>query len=179
MTTDRNGIKGTVYINLYYENGVLKDHREIHNLITSAGDLYYATRAGAAVVDADGGAPVVTDATKVNGMKLGVGITVPAKSGAGAALVNYLTVSQQPFAATYPTVTAVGGDAGYNLTYYGIWAPTVATNTALTEAVIVNDAGVNATTSEANTIARVTFTAINKQAGDTLEISWVHKFLGA
>lgn len=174
MTTDSNGIKGFVRINLWDENGNLKDYREITNLITTAGDLYYATRAAAAVTPA-----TPADATKVNGMKLGIGITAPSKSGAGAALVNYKTASQQPFATSYPSVTAVGGDNGYNLNYYGIWAPTVATDTALTEAVIVNDAGVNLTSTGPNTIARVTFTAINKQAGDTLEISWVHKFLGA
>lgn len=174
MTTESNGIKGFVRIHLWDENGNLKDYREITNLITNAGDLYYATRAAAAVTPA-----TPADATKVNGMKLGVGTTTPSKSGAGSALVNYLSTSNHPFATGYPTVTAVGVDVGYNLNYYGIWLPTEATNTAITEAVIVNDAAVNATTALANTISRVTFTAINKQAGDTLQLSWVHKFLGA
>ncbi len=174
MTTDVNGLKGIVIINLWDENGNLKDYRKIHNLITNAGDLYYATRAASAVAPA---APA--DATKVTGMKLGTGVTAASKSGAGSALVTYETGSNVLFSATFPTVTAVGVDVGYNLAYYASWGPGVATETALTEAVIVNDAAANATSTLANTISRVVFTAINKGVGDTLEISWVHKFLGA
>jgi hypothetical protein len=54
----------------------------------------------------------------------------------------------------------------------------VATNAALTEAVIVNDAGTDATSSAANTAHRVVFTAINKGASDTLVITWNALFKG-
>lgn len=55
----------------------------------------------------------------------------------------------------------------------------MATNSAITEAVIVNDSGTNATSTAANSISRIVFTAINKGASDTLAITWNHKFLGA
>lgn len=67
------------------------------NLITDAGDLYYATRAIAGVTPA---APA--DATKMTGMKLGTGTTAAAKNGAGAALVTYLSGSNVAFDASYP-----------------------------------------------------------------------------
>lgn len=168
------GMKGSGVIRLFDSEGNLKELQEFTNLITTAGDLYYATRAASAVVPA-----TPSDATKVTGMKLGTGVTTPAKSGAAAALGTYKSGSNLVFAATYPQVAAIGTDVGYRLTYFVSWAPGVATDTALTEAVIVNDAAADATSSAANTIARITFTAINKQAGDTLQISWAHDFLGA
>ena len=63
--------------------------------------------------------------------------------------------------------------------YKTTWGAGVATNSAITEAVIVNDQATNATTTAANTISRITFTAVNKGASDTLAITWSHKFLGA
>ena len=49
------------------------------------------------------------------GMKLGTGSTAPAKSGAGAAVVTYLTGSNKAFDATFPT--AVAGVVTYKRTY--------------------------------------------------------------
>ena len=167
-------IVGTGTIKLIGSSGRIKAYEKVSNLITTAGDLYYVTRAAAAVAPA-----TPADATKMTGMKLGTSATTPTKSGAGAALVLYKTGSNVSFSGSYPTVTSIGADLGYRLTYYSTWGPGVATDTALSEAVIVNDSSVNATTTAANTIARITFTAINKQAGDTLSISWAHDFLGA
>lgn len=174
MFKNVTGMKGFVVIDLWDEDGNLKDHQEIHNLITTAGDLYYASRGAAGVSPANPSQP-----TLVTGMKLGVGSTTPSKSGAGAALVTYKTASNVAFNASTPTVTSAGADAGYLITYVSTWAPGVATDTALREAVIVNDSAANATSTAANTISRVVFTAIDKGVGDTLSISWAHKFLGA
>ena len=168
------GMKGHGVISLYDSDGNLKERQTFENLITTAGDLYYATRAAAGVLPLN-----PSDATKVTGMKLGTSNTTPAKSGSPAGLGLYKTGSNLTFLTGYPTVTAIGTDIGYRVTYYVSWGPGVATDAALAEAVIVNDAAANATTTPANTIARVTFTAINKQAGDTLDISWAHDFLGA
>lgn len=170
----KTGIKGHGTLWLYDAQGNLKESQDFTNLITTAGDLYYATRSVQDVLPAD-----IADATPVTGMKLGTGTTTPAKSGAGAALVNYETGSNLPFASTYPQIAAIGTDVGYRLTYFVSWGPGVATETALTEAVIVNDSSTDDTSLAANTIARVTFTAVNKQAGDTLQIAWAHDFLGA
>lgn len=166
--------RGTVLIQLYDQDGRLKDERRDVNLITTAGDEYYAKRGAAAVVPA---APA--DVTKVTGMKLGTGATAAAKSGAGAALVTYESGSNNPFDATWPQLVDLTGDTGWQIQYKTTWAAGDVTDTALTEAVIVNDAAADATSTAANTIARIVFTAINKTASDTLVITWNHTFNAA
>ncbi len=172
----RNDFKltGLATIRLINSNGRIVYFEKIKNLITTNGDLYYASRSAAAVVPA-----TPADVTKVTGMKLGTGSTTPTKSGAASALGTYKSGSNIAFSATYPTVAAIGSDVGYRITYYCSWAPGVATDTALTEAVIVNNAASDSTSNAAATIARITFPAINKQVGDTLAISWAHDFFGA
>lgn len=174
MSNDNNGLTGHLLIQLWDEDGNLKHEETVKNLITTAGDLYYATRGAAAVVPA-----TPADATKVTGMKLGTTNTAVAKSGTGSKLAAYLPGSNVVFDATYPTVTAVGGDGGYNINYRVTWPAGTATSASLVEAVIVNDAAANADSSSANTIARVIFSTINKGASDSLTITWTHKFLGA
>lgn len=171
---DGSGLVGFGVVSLWDEFGGLKVAQPFANLITDAGDLYYATRGIAAVSPA---APA--DATKVTGMKLGTGTTAAAKNGAGAALVTYLSASNQAFDASYPQTSNLGAGLGVTAVYQVTWAAGTATNTALTEAVIVNDSATNATSTAANTISRVVFTAVNKGASDTLAITWSHKFLGA
>lgn len=155
-------------------SGELKLVLPFANLITTAGDEYYSKMGIALVSPAAPAQP-----TKVTGMKLGTGTTAAAKSGAGAALVTYEAASNNLFDATFPSAAAVGGDAGWNASYKVTWAAGDVTETALTEAVIVNDAATDATTTAANTISRVVFAAVNKGASDSLAITWTHKFLGA
>lgn len=171
---DAMGIIGIVEIELTDKDGNLKDRQVIYNLVTDAGDLYYATRAISAVAPA---AP--SDATKMTGMKLGTGTTAAAKSGAGAALVTYKTASNQAFDSTWPKTVNLGGGLGVTGEYQTTFAAGTATDAALTEAVIVNDSSTNATSTAANTASRVVFSAINKTATDSLKINWSHKFLGA
>jgi hypothetical protein len=153
--------------------GLLIDAIPFANLITDAGDLYYATKMIVGIAPSSTAAP-----TAVNGMKLGTGTTAAAKSGAGGALVTYLTASNVAFDSTFPSVSNLGAGLGVNAVYKTTFAAGVATNTAITEAAIVNDQATNATTTAANTISRVVFTAINKGASDTLAITWNHKQLG-
>lgn len=167
------GFRGTVLVQLFDEHGNLKQQLT-PNLITTVGDQYYATRGAAAVVPA---APA--DTTKVTGMKLGTGVTAAAKSGAGAGLVTYISGSNNPFDATFPQQVDLSGDTGFQIQYKTTWAAGDVTNAAITEAVIVNDAATDLTTSVANTISRVVFTAINKTASDTLVITWNHTFNAA
>lgn len=157
------------------EHGRVKQVVEFRNLITDAGDLYLAQKAIVGISPANPSAP-----TAVSGMKLGTGSTAAAKSGAGAALVTYLTGSNVAFDATYPQTANLGGGLGVNAVYRTTWAAGVATNGAIAEVVIVNDAGTNATSSAANTISRAVFgTTINKTATDSLVVTWNHKMLGA
>lgn len=144
------------------------------NLITTAGDEYYARKVITGIAPANATAP-----TAASGMKLGTGTTAATKSGTAAALGAYIAGSNNPFDAAYPQAAAVGGDAGWNATYRTSWAAGDVTNTAITEVALVNDAGTDATSSAANTYARAVFAAVNKAAGDSLEITWAHKLLGA
>lgn len=171
---DGVGLVGFGVVELRDERDRLKLALPFANLITTAGDEYYAKKGIVGISPANPSAP-----TAVNGMKLGTGTTAAAKSGAGAALVTYLSASNVAFDSTFPSAAAVGGDGGWNATYKTTWAAGVATNSAITEAVIVNDQATNATTTAANTVARVVFSAVNKGASDTLAITWTHKFLGA
>lgn len=173
--TDDAGNEGYGVAELFDAQGRLKQRVEFKNLITDAGDLYQAQKVIVGISPANPTAP-----TAVTGMKLGTGTTAVSKSGAGAALVTYLTASNVTFDATYPQTANLGAGLGVNAVYRCTWAAGVATNSAIAEVVIVNDAATNATTSAANTISRALFgTAINKTATDSLVVTWNHKMLGA
>jgi hypothetical protein len=163
----------TATVELFGPDGKLKQREVVDNLITDAGDLYYAGMAIALVTPAAPAQP-----TKMSGMKLGTGTTAVAKAGAGAALVTYITGSNNPFDASFPATVNLGAGLGVNGQYKTTWAAGDVTNAAITEAVIVNDAAADATTVAANTAHRIVFTAINKGASDTLVITWNAKFLG-
>ncbi|MGZ4745704.1 MAG: hypothetical protein ACXVYY_01340 [Oryzihumus sp.] len=157
------------------ERGRVKQSLHFTNLITDAGDLYYATKMIVGISPANASAP-----TAVTGMKLGTGTTAAAKSGAGAALVTYLSGSNKVFDASFPATVNLGGGLGVNAQYKVTYGGGVATSTSLNEVVIVNDAATDATSSAANTIARSVFSStINKASTDSLAITWNHKALGA
>lgn len=144
------------------------------NLITDSGDAYYAAMAITGVSPSTPSAP-----TFANGMKLGTGTTTVAKNGTAAALITYISGSNTTFFTSYPQTVNLGAGLGVNAAYQSQWAAGVATNGAITEAVIVTDAGSDATSSVANTYHRAVFTAINKTGSDTLTINWNAKHLGA
>ena len=154
--------------------GDVKQVAPFHNILTTTGDEYYARKIITAIAPVSASAP-----TAMNGMKLGTGTTAAAKSGAGAALVTYLSGSNVAFDASFPTVAAVGGDGGWNVNYKSTWAAGVATSATINEVVLVNDSGTNATSTAANTYARAVISTVNKAAGDSLAITWTHKILGA
>lgn len=171
---DTSGIVGYGVVEVRGPDGELKDVQPFANLITDAGDQYYAKKGITGISPANPSAP-----TAANGMKLGTGTTAVAKAGAGGALVTYKSGSNVAFDATYPQAEDLGASNGWNAVYKTTWGAGVATDTALTEAVIVNDQGTNSTSTAANTYSRIVFTAVNKGASDTLAITWKHKFLGA
>lgn len=156
--------KGTVVAELRGPDGELKGRCVAENLITAVGDQLYASR----------GAGLTTSAAPT-GMRLGTGSTPPAKSGAGAALVTYLTGSNKAFDGGSPS--AAGGAATYKVTY----GPGVANSASpITEAVINNDTiATNSTTAAAATISRILLIGIGSKGQlDTLTIEWVHTILG-
>jgi hypothetical protein len=111
---------------------------------------------------------------------LGTGGTAVAKTGAGAALVTYLSGSNKAFDATYPQSAL--NSSSRRITYKRTYAAGEATTaSAITEAVIVNDTiATDATSTAANTISRILVTGISaKGASDTLTATWNHDLLGA
>lgn len=168
-------ILGTVMVTLRKADGTVLREDTYQNLVTDVGDAYYAAMAIAGVSPASPVAP-----TKVTGMKVGTGTTSVAKNGSGAAIVTYISASNQAFDATYPQVNNLGAGLGVQAVYQVTYQAGVATSTGIWEAVIVNDAGSNAASTAPNTISRVLFsTAYPKGATDILTINWTHKFLGA
>lgn len=113
------------------------------------------------------------------GMKLGTGSTAVAKTGAGAALVTYLTNSHQAFDATYPQSSLTTGRViTYKVTYAAGKATSAAT--PITEVVIFLDFLADATSTAANTISRALLAGIgSKQSTDTLTVTWTHTLTGA
>lgn len=172
---DDFGIVGYGVVLLTDGDGEVKDIEAFANLITTAGDQYYAQKGVALGQPANPAAPTI-----MSGMKLGTGTTAAAKSGAGANLVTYITGSNNPFDASFPSASAVGGDTGWNANYKTSWLAADVTNSAITEAVITNAAATDsAAEGAAGMISRVVFAAKNKTVDDSLVITWSHKFLGA
>ena len=170
--TDGFGMVGFGVVEVFDKYGNLKQSEPFANLITTAGDQYYAKMGIVGVSPANATAP-----TLAARMKLGTGTTAAAKSGAGAVLVTWLNT--QAFDATYPQAAAVAGtDTGWTATYKTTWAAGTATNSAITEATISTDT-TGAVGLAADTISRTVFTAVNKGASDTLAITWSHRLLGA
>lgn len=171
---DAVGLVGYGVVELRDGDGVLRTALPFSNLITDAGDLYIARKIIVGTGPANPSAPTVA-----NGMKLGTGTTAAAKSSTGAALITYLSGSNATFDTGYAQTENLGAGAGVNAVFKSTWAAGTATSAAITEAVIVNDAGTDATTSEANTYARTVFSAINKGSSDSLAITWKWKSLGS
>lgn len=171
--TDRLGRVGYGIVELFDGDMQLKAVTPFANLITDAGDLYYAQKCIVGIAPASPSAP-----TAMAHMKLGTGTTAVAKSGAGAAIVTNITGSSQAFDSTFPSTSNLGAGLGVNDVYKTTWAAGSATNSAITEAVISSDTTTGGGAA-ANTICRTVFSAQNKGASDTLAITWNHKNLGA
>jgi hypothetical protein len=103
----RGTLVGYGVVELIGPDGVVKQSEPFANLITTAGDEYYIKKGIANV-----GTPNASPPSAANGMKLGSGSTAVAKSGAGAALVTYISGSNIAFDAAFPGAAAVGGDTG-------------------------------------------------------------------
>lgn len=168
-SNDAVSISGSGLVELFDSSGELKQSVPFTNLITRTGDQVYAELGSGA------GTP-----NAPTGMRLGTGNTDPSKTGAGAAIVTYQSAvgSSQDFDATYPQ-SALNGSAR-EITYKRTYAAGEGTDDGIVEAVITNEATVtDVAGTEANTISRAIFTAVNKGADDTLTITWTHSFEAA
>lgn len=166
------GLVGYGFVHLRDGDGKTKLLAPFSNLITDAGDLYYAGKAIVGISPANPSAP-----TAANGMKLGTGSTAASKTDAG--LATYLTASNVAFDSSYPQTANLGTTLGVNAVYRSTWAAGVATSSSINEVAIVNDQATNADSTAGNTYSRAVITLVNKTASDSLQITWNHKFLGA
>ncbi len=150
-------------------DGVVKYDETVHNLVTDYGDDMVATR-------------MVLDAVNiVTGMRLGNdSATAVAKNGAGAAMVTYISGSQEALDAIAGEATKGAGN-GWRITFVCTWIAADVTDADIEEAVLTNETALTDVAGVAgNTVARVIFpSTIDKQAGDTLEVTWQVDFLGA
>ena len=159
--------RSNVHIVLTAPNGTTKIDEWIHNLRTDVGDHFWSARAYDDTYDI------------ATGMKLGEGVTAVAKNGAGAAMVTYITASQQAFSVAVADATK-GAGAGWRVTYVSEWAAGVATNTDINEICLTNQTALaDDTSAEADTLARVMPVAtIDKQVDDVLTVTWQFDTLG-
>lgn len=165
---DTAALRGVVMWEKRSGEGVVTSRGEASNIVTQVGDQMYGER-GAGVTGAVAG-PV--------GMKLGTGSTAATKTGAGAAVVTYLSGSNQVFDGGFPTSILNTGSRriGYRVTYA---AGTATSATPVTEVVIFTDGNANANSSAANTAARAIIAPGAKAAGDSLTITWYHDLTGS
>jgi hypothetical protein len=134
-----------VRVELFDEFGALKEFREIHNLVVTAGKNHIADQLSSSPGQA-----------AMGWMAIGTGAV------AAAAGDTLLGAEIDRNALTSRT------DSGNVVTYVGDWAAGDGTNAAITEAGIFNIVTANTITM----LARAVFTAINKGASDTLKITW-------
>jgi hypothetical protein len=143
MINDNIKITGDVRIDLFDENGMVKDTREIKNLVVTVGKTFIASR-------------MVGVAAAVMGwMELGTGTT--------AAAVGDTTL-QTVISASRVALTS-GTNASNVVTY-------VASFPAGTGTGAVTEAGVFNAASAGTMLCRTVFAVVNKGALDAMSITW-------
>ena len=167
--TDRNIFGGNVEVKLIGPDGKIKYEETGNNLVTDYGDDMLATR-------------TILDAIEiVTGMKLATAVTAASKAGAGSyQATGYLTGSQEALDTTATEATK-GAGLGWRTTYVCTWIAGDITDSAIGSVVLTNETPLTDVASAlGDTVARYVFAAtIDKQAGDSLEVTWNIDFLGA
>jgi hypothetical protein len=161
-------IRANVEVTLRDEFGNIKFHERGENLVTDYGDEHIANR-------------IFDDAQDiVTGMRLGTGSTAASKSGAGAAIVTYISGSQEALDAA-ATESDLGGGSGHRVIHVCTWVAGDVTNSAIAEVVLTDETPLTDVAGVAgNTVARFVFgSTIDKQVGDSLEVTWNIDILGA
>jgi len=159
-TNEDCGIQGAVFHRLIGPDGTLKQEGMIHNLVTSVGDRWLSHYVANSVV----GNPSSMWA------ELGVNTTAPLKADTG--LGTLLAASSKVVENSYPVrVDSHSGAGEWTLWRYS-WAAGVATCGS------IGEVGLRTQTGSFVAHAQVA-PNVNKAAGDTLQIDWGWKFLGA
>lgn len=159
--SDLTVIKGFLHVVLTGPDGEVKLDEIVENLVTQVGEQTYGER-GAGLA----GAPAAAV-----GMQLGTDTTAPAKTGAGAAVVTFVTAS---YVALSGAATSAINSTKRRITYSAQWAAGVATANGIAEVVLVN-ASTTTAQAAATTLARALLSpVVNKGALDTLTVNWSH-----
>ncbi len=144
-TDDGLKVVGHLRVEVFGPDGESKDFRELSNLVVTTGRD--------AIIERLDSSPATSQPTH---MAIGTSSTAPAagNTALGAEIDRNALTSN----------TASGGV----LTMVGNWAAGDGTNSAIAEAGVLNAA------SSGTLYSRATFTAINKGANDTLQITWTY-----
>ena len=145
MPADTLGLKGVCRVQLFGPDGALKDERIERNLVVTTGRD--------AIIERLDSAPATSQPTHME-----VGTSATAVAAGNTALVAGLDRN------ALTSNIAAGGV----LTMVGNWAAGDATSATIQEAGVFNAA------STGTMYSRATFTAINKGASDTLQITWTY-----
>ena len=167
--SDKNSARSNVHVVLRNAAGDVKHDEWGENLVTDYGDDVIATRLF------DNAIEIVT------GMRLSTAATAAAKNGAGSYhATGYITASQEALDATATDATK-GAGAGWRTTYVCTWIAGDITNSAIASVCLTNETALTDTAGVAgDTLARYVFGAtIDKQSGDSLEVTWQIDILGA
>lgn len=140
---DGVGVTGHVHVQLFGPDGELKAERHVANLVVDTGENHIADQLSSSPGQG-----------AMSHMAIGTGST--------AAAFDDTTLESE----TDRNALTSRTDSGNVVTYVGTWAAGDGTNSGLREAGIFN-AGSNGTM-----LARAVYSNIDKQAADTLTITW-------
>jgi hypothetical protein len=165
---EKNETRANVHVVHRRGETVLADYWG-ENLVTDVGDGHIAKR----IIEGDT-EPIVT------GMKLGTGATAAGKNTAGHEMGIYESGSQEALDAA-PTDATKGAGNGWRATFICTWDAGDVVEAALAEVCLTNQTALaDDTCAAADCIARFVFgSTIDKQAGDSLEVTWQIDVLGA
>jgi len=167
LNRDQIAVRGHIIFVL--ENIHTKEKRiyEAHNLISDAGDLYYAQRAAS---------ETPTNAFGI--MELGSAGAAPVKGSNRSNMTTKIASSQKAFDATYPKTNDGDADntgAGTDIISYRVSYATGEANDAAIDRLILTNVTPGASEP---VMTYATFTAFAKTASDTLKQFVNHTFLG-
>lgn len=162
---DAVGMRGEVISELFGPDGRLKDCQVTHNIVTEQGDFLAAEA-------------IFTAAYSAWGMKLGTATTTASKTGAGSfqATGDYISGSAQALDDSTPKAGATADIAQFR----NQWAAGEATNATINRVSITENTTDAGEADATATYAIAVFSStIDKQAGDTLTVTWNVTYLGA
>ena len=180
---EKKQIKGRIVMVLENQKTGEKRVMETKNIVTDAGDLYYAERAALLTVGATI-SPVPTNFTDANGvpdmvMQLFYGASAaPAKTNDWDDMVSPVTSSAKAMASGYPKVNDVDADntgSGVDIcTYLVSYLTSEANHATISDVILTNPSPAAGWP----ILMQAEFTPFEKTSSDTLKVFINHEMLG-